>query len=88
LSGTWTITHGRRFVPPAQGPGPIQDHPDHPFHNRGVDAQGREVNPTPLVGDWRNPILKPWAADVMRKVGEEDLGGLRPSYLGPPAEPQ
>ncbi len=78
LSGTWQMAHGRRFRPPASGPGPIQDHPDHPFHDRGIDAQGREVNPTPLVGDWRNPILKPWAADAIRKTGEEDLGGHVP----------
>ena len=78
LSGTWQMAHARRFRLPASGPGPIQDHPDHPFHDRGVDAQGREVNPTPLVGDWRNPILKPWAADAIRKTGEEDLGGHVP----------
>ena len=78
LSGTWQMSNGRRFRLPASGPGPIQDHPDHPFHDRGVDAQGREVNPTPLVGDWRNPILKPWAADAIRATGDEDLGGHVP----------
>jgi len=78
FSGTWQMTHGRMFRVPAQGTGPLRDHPDHPFHDRGFDAQGREVNPTPLVGDWRNPMLQPWAADIVKRLGEEGLGGRIP----------
>jgi hypothetical protein len=29
-----------------------------------------------LVGDYTNPILKPWAADVVRKFGEISLAGI------------
>jgi hypothetical protein len=29
-----------------------------------------------LVGDYRNPILQPWAADVVKKKGELSLAGL------------
>jgi hypothetical protein len=28
-----------------------------------------------LVGDYTNPILQPWAAEVVRKKGELSLGG-------------
>lgn len=56
---------------PASGPGPLvnlrrpmDDHHD----NAGGD-------PIPLVGDYMNPILKPAAADAVRKAGELSAGG-------------
>lgn len=33
-------------------------------------------NPRELVGDYINPILKPWAADVLKKRGEGEMNGL------------
>ena len=29
-----------------------------------------------LVGDYKNPILQPWAADVVKKKGELSLAGI------------
>jgi hypothetical protein len=29
-----------------------------------------------LVGDYTNPILKPWAAEVVKKYGEISLAGI------------
>jgi hypothetical protein len=29
-----------------------------------------------LVGDYTNPILKPWAAEVVKKYGEISLAGV------------
>ena len=29
-----------------------------------------------LVGDYANPILKPWAAEVVKKYGEISLAGV------------
>jgi len=49
--------------------GPIKQHPDHPL--RGNDT-GR---PTPAIGNYKDPILKPWAAEQMRLSNEELLGG-------------
>ncbi len=50
------------FDPPAGLRGPIKQHPDYPL--RGNDT-GR---PTPALGNWKDPILKPWAAEQMRAV--------------------
>src|SRR5450631_3205132 len=49
------------FDPPAGLRGPIKQHPDYPL--RGNET-GR---PTPALGNWKDPILKPWAADEMRR---------------------
>jgi hypothetical protein len=57
------------FDPPAGMRGPIKQDPDHPL--RGNDT-GR---PTPALGNWRDPILKPWAAEQMRRSNEELLSG-------------
>ena len=62
FSGPW----GRNmfnFEPPDSGPGPIVN-----LRRLGADA-GRSVvdgDPIPLVGDYRNAILKPEAAAVVR----------------------
>src|SRR5262245_45911487 len=45
------------FDPPAGLRGPIKQHPDYPL--RGNDT-GR---PTPALGNYKDPILKPWAAE-------------------------
>ena len=40
-----------------------------------------------LVGDYKNPILQPWAADVVKKKGELSLAGIpfraRRTHVGP-----
>src|SRR5262249_44143686 len=33
-------------------------------------------NPFELVGDYTNPILKPWAADLLKKRGEGEINGV------------
>jgi len=57
------------FDPPAGLRGPIKQHPDYPL--RGNET-GR---PTPALGNWKDPILKPWAAEQMRLSNEEFLSG-------------
>ena len=57
------------FDPPAGLRGPIKQHPDYPL--RGNDT-GR---PTPALGNHKDPILKPWAAEQMRLSNEELLAG-------------
>jgi hypothetical protein len=57
------------FDPPAGMRGPIKQDPDHPL--RGNDTG----HPTPALGNWRDPILKPWAAAQMRASNEELLSG-------------
>ncbi len=57
------------FDPPAGLRGPIKQHPDYPL--RGNET-GR---PTPALGNYKDPILKPWAAERMRLSNEELLSG-------------
>jgi hypothetical protein len=60
--------------PPAGLRGPIKNDPAHPLQGN-VDRQGRQV--TPAMGNYLDPILKPWAAEQMRLSNEEVLSGKR-----------
>jgi hypothetical protein len=60
--------------PPAPLRGPIHNDPDHPLQGN-VDRAGRQV--TVAMGDYKDPILKPWAAEQMRQSNEEVLAGKR-----------
>ncbi len=64
LSGIW----GRWFnlEPPSSGPGPIVSMRRRPD---GSIIQS-------VVGDFTNPILRPHAAEVVKKNGELELGGI------------
>jgi hypothetical protein len=67
LSGTWR--HGTLpwLVPPASGPGPVT--------NRSRRADNGQSNYSELVGDYTNPILQPWAAQVVKAKGDLSLKG-------------
>jgi len=71
LTGPW----GRNMFnlePPEKGPGPLVN-----LRRLGKDA-GRSVvagDPIPLVGDYKNPILKPEAAAVVKRNGEYSESG-------------
>jgi hypothetical protein len=66
FSGVWTHPYFPGFEPPASGPGPIL--------NRSRRRDG-VANPSQFVGDYTDPILKPQAAEVVRKHGEISLAG-------------
>jgi hypothetical protein len=66
FSGIWAHPYLTGFEPPASGPGPV--------HNRSRRPDG-VANFQQLVGDYTNPILQPWAAEVVRKHGEISLAG-------------
>jgi hypothetical protein len=57
------------FDPPKGMRGPIHQDPDYPL--RGNETR----RPTPALGNWKDPILKPWAAQQMRASNEELLSG-------------
>jgi hypothetical protein len=61
--------------PPAGLRGPIRNDPDHPLQGNLDRGPGRQV--TPAFGNYRDPILKPWAAEQMRASNEEVLSGKR-----------
>ena len=60
--------------PPAGLRGPIRDDPAHPLQGN-ADRAGRQV--TLAMGNFADPILKPWAAEAMRQSNEEVLTGKR-----------
>src|SRR4051812_24579866 len=75
FTGTWQHPSFPWFEPPATGPAPIRNlsrwaiqttdgaggSPGLPPSTTGVSDYDQ------LVGDYKNPILQPWAAEVVRK---------------------
>jgi hypothetical protein len=59
--------------PPAGYRGPIKTDPDHPYHGN-LDGPGQV---TVRLGNWKDPVLKPWAAAQMKASNEEVLSGKR-----------
>ena len=67
FSGIWRHGSLPWMVPPAAGPGPVT--------NRTRRADTGQSDYGMLVGDYANPILQPWAAEVVRKKGGISLAG-------------
>jgi hypothetical protein len=68
FSGIWRHGNLPWFIPPASGPGPVTNLSRE--KGTGVSDYGS------LVGDYKSPILKPWAAEVVREKGKLSLAGL------------
>jgi hypothetical protein len=66
FSGVWSHPSLPWFEPPASGPGPVTNR----SRKNGVSDYDQ------LVGDYTNPILQPWAAEVVKKHGEISLAGI------------
>ncbi len=67
FSGVWVHPSWPSVEPPLSGPGPVV--------NKSRLRTG-ESNGNRLVGDYSNPILKPAAAEVVKKHGEISLAGV------------
>jgi hypothetical protein len=66
--------YGRQYMPPASGPGPVQQDPERPYvTNDEFRVSGRQ--PTEQLADLNNPILQPWARDVIRERNALVLAG-------------
>jgi hypothetical protein len=83
LSGVWSHPALPWFEPPASGPGPVTNRSRGPQRPSGLaGSQGSPAlehgvsNYDQLVGDYTNPILQPWAAQVVKKYGEISLAGI------------
>src|SRR3984893_15220522 len=74
----WTHPVFPWFEPPASGPGPITNLSRWP--QRAIEGQAPSKEGVSdydqLVGDFKNPILQPWAAEIVRKSGEMSLAGI------------
>jgi len=71
FSGIWA-RNSFNFETPPSGPGPITN-----IRRVGADASRPILggDPVPLVGDYTSPILKPQAADLVKRWGEVSAGG-------------
>ena len=66
FSGVWRHGSLPWFEPPESGPAPVTN----------LSRRNGVSNYDQLVGDYNNPILQPWAADVVKKFGEISLAGV------------
>jgi hypothetical protein len=66
FSGIWAHPSAPGFEPLPSGPGPVTNR----VRRNGVSSNYGQV------GDYTNPILKPEAAEVVKKYGEIELSGL------------
>src|SRR5690242_7222552 len=65
---------GDDFLPPPEGPGPVESDPAHPYiDNTYATRTGQQ--PTLHVADLSSPILQPWARESLRKINERVLAG-------------
>src|SRR6516164_1312162 len=84
LSGVWMHPAFPWFEPPASGPGPItnlsrwsQQIPAGLTGSAALPPSKAGISDYDQpVGDYKNPILKPWAADVVKAFGEMSLAGI------------
>src|ERR1700722_2350880 len=65
FSGVW-LHPGLGFGPPLSGPGPVRKKSRRPSGASNFSL---------VVGDYTNPILKPEAAEVVKKAGEISQSG-------------
>src|SRR5713226_1750254 len=82
LSGLWGDPYLYGIEPPLSGPGPVVNKAR---QRQTVDVDGRHLpaanappvsNARQLVGDYANPILKPEAAEVVKRHAEMSLAGV------------
>jgi hypothetical protein len=67
FSGMWVHPYFPGIEPPASGPGPVLN------RSRRPDGTGDSRR---FFGDYTNPILKPAAAEAVKRLGEISLSGM------------
>jgi hypothetical protein len=70
FSGSWSHTSVNGLELPTSGPGPVRN-----SSRLRTGPQAGVGDGARLVGDYANPILKPWAAEIVRTFGEISLAG-------------
>jgi hypothetical protein len=77
FSGKWSHPYVWGFEPPPSGPGPVVNKARLKQIFALPPAKAPLVgDPRWLIGDYSNPILKPEAAEVVKKHGEISLSGV------------
>src|SRR5882762_2309719 len=84
FAGVWNHPVFPWFEPPGSGPGPITNL-SRWAEQRPAGAAGSAALPAgtvgisdydQLVGDYKSPILQPWAAALVKRFGEMSLAGI------------
>jgi hypothetical protein len=70
FSGIWAHPSLNALEPQLSGPGPVRNR-----SRQRREPQAGVGDRAQLVGDYTNPILQPWAAEVVKKFGETSLAG-------------
>jgi hypothetical protein len=70
FSGIWAHPSLNALEQPLSGSGPVRNR-----SRLGPGPQAGVGNIAQLVGDYTNPILQPWAAEVVKKFGEISSAG-------------
>jgi hypothetical protein len=70
FSGSWNHSSLNGLEPPLSGPGPVRNR-----SRLQTGPQAGVSNGAQLVGDYTNPVLRSWAAEVVKKFGEMSLVG-------------
>src|SRR6266851_10330080 len=84
FSRVWNHPTFPWFEPPTSGPGPITNLSRWPEQRPQTEGGSAALpaskvgisNYDQLVGDYKNPILQPWAAAVVKRFGEMSLAGI------------
>jgi hypothetical protein len=84
FSGVWQHPAFPWYEPPVSGPGPItnlsrwaEQRPSGVAGSEGAPPAKEGISDyDQLVGDYKNPILQPWAAAVVKRFGEMSTAGM------------
>src|SRR6516165_7717405 len=87
----WTHPGFPWFEPPASGPGPITNLSRWAGQGRADVGGSLALPPSKigisnydqLVGDYKSPVLQPWAAAVVKRFGEMSLAGINQCQPSP-----
>jgi hypothetical protein len=71
---TGWYAYNRVFIAPPNGPGPMQQDRSRPYVSND-DFRVTGAQPTERVAELNNPILQPWALEVVRKRNQQILSG-------------
>jgi hypothetical protein len=78
FSGTWTrkwVTASTYDAPPS-GPGPVMVDAAHPHHgHRTGVADLPDLDSSPWIADYGNPILKPETRQVVKRITDQEMAG-------------
>jgi hypothetical protein len=80
FSGSWESTNAFGLLDPEAGPGPIGDLPGYSHFGFGIDAAHRRNTSNPWIGNYQNPLLTPWSADILKREAETAIRGDDPFW--------